>query len=98
MKEKLFKSRNVPLFILLLFIILHITPNLSIRTHLLITGHPKSAFNTEIKKVNQDYESKNVSLYDLTDPPTIKGLDADLTTYKVVKILFLYFTVYNGNG
>lgn len=96
--KKFFSLKNVLLFILILFIILHITPQLSIRTHLFVTGHPKTAFTTQMNKTKHSSESKNVSFYNLTDPPTIKALDTDLTTYKVVRIFFLYFTVYHGNG
>lgn len=98
MKKRIFTLKNIFLSILICFIILHITPQLSIRTHLLVTGHPKTAFTTQITKVNRDTDSKNISFYDLTEPPTIRSLDIDLKTYKVIKILFLYFSVYNGKG
>lgn len=98
MKKRVFTFRNIFLSILLSFIILHITPQLSIRTHLFVTGHPKTAFTTQLIELNQDTNSKNVYFYNLTNPPTIKSLDTDLKTYKVVKILFLYFSVYNGKG
>ncbi|WP_175987560.1 hypothetical protein [Bacillus sp. Marseille-Q1617] len=90
---------------LLLFIVLHSTPHLALRTKVFFMGYPADAFTTGI--VNYEYEkevnggassSLNGKTYTLTEPPVEKATQGELRNYLVKKVGFLYFAEYFGEG
>jgi len=80
----------VVLIPLLLFILLHISPSIAVRTHVFLDGHPIAAIKTDIK-VNEGY-------YDMTDHPKNQSTGAYLGHFKVSKHGFLYFANSAGFG
>ena len=88
------------------FIITHINPSISIRTHLFISGHPIGAFRVNVQTNELQYkidknilDNENAMIYStlgykLYDRATGKVL----SNYKVKKIEFLYFTDEYGEG
>lgn len=83
--------------VILLFVLLHTTPKMALRTHLFFEGYPKIAFTSEIV----DYEYLNLPAneeeskgYILTEPPFEKDTGGILDTYQVKKTGFLYFAEY----
>lgn len=82
------------------FIISHMTPSVSIRTHIFVTGYPIGAFKGTVH-INESQYNMDKSIlnkenamiyafdgYNLYDRPTGNVL----RNYKVKKIGFLYFT------
>lgn len=88
------------------FIAIHITPSLSIRTHLFVNGHPIGAFKGTVQTNEIQYkldktilDTENSMIYtieknDLYDKETGNLL----YNYKVKKIGFLYFADEYGEG
>lgn len=92
--NKLVKRMTMIIAIIgIIFILLHLTPKLALRTHVLFTGHPYAAITSEIV----DYEKReedgelNGKVYTLTEPPIDGGL---LRNWLVKKDGFLYFADY----
>ena len=80
------------------FLLLHSTPNISLRTTVFAMGYPINAITTGIieeKNVNkqnkEEYAKLNTKLYELTKPPYEKGTGGTLIYFTVRKINFLYF-------
>lgn len=88
------------------FIISHITPSMSIRTHIFVTGYPIGSFKGTVQ-VNKGQSNMDKSILDKENAMiyTIIGYNLyDKVTgnvignYKVKKIGFLYFTENYGEG
>lgn len=83
------------------YIALHLTPKLSVRTHLFFKGYFLEAVNNEIipdiDKNNVENE-RNIYLYKLSNPPIEKDTQGELKTYIVYKKGFLYFAKYYGEA
>jgi hypothetical protein len=86
-----------------LFVILHSTPNLALRTHVLFMGYPKAALTSGI--VEDEYHNKvekeaytrvNARAYTLTEPPIEKSTKGELRNYLIKKRWGLYFAEYLG--
>jgi hypothetical protein len=88
-------------------IIDHITPSLSIRTHIFVTGHPIGAFRVtpyinegqyHMDKVLLD--SENAMIYTITGGYKLYDRETGnlIVNYKVTKVGFLYLTEGYGQG
>lgn len=89
---------------ILIFIILHSTPNIALRTHVFTIGYPKTAIISEI--VDDEYHNEvdkekfaklNTKAYSLTKPPIEKATQGELRNFLVRKYGFLYFAEYYGD-
>ncbi|WP_156509946.1 hypothetical protein [Rossellomorea aquimaris] len=87
------------------FIFLHLSPILALRTHLFLTGYPKTALTSGIiddeyhNQVDKEkFELLSAKAYTLTEPPIEKETDGELRNYLVKKVFFLYFAEYYGEG
>ena len=80
-----------------MFIILHSTPRIALRTQLFMTGHLIMSFNTEIvddklhNKLNEQdpVPDKNISFY---------TTQSKYSNYKVTKIGLLFFAIEFGEA
>lgn len=68
---------------ILLFILLHSTPNIAIRTHVFFSGHPIIALTTEIDEQDNNYS--------LSNPPLNEITGYTFQDYKVKQFGFLNF-------
>ncbi|WP_297637345.1 hypothetical protein [uncultured Clostridium sp.] len=86
--------------IILAFIICHITPKLSLRTHLFFTGSPKIAVtsNIEIDEMHSDLVDNKTQFLRINPAPVDKETGTEHRNYKITKIGFLYFALYYGEG
>lgn len=83
----------------ILFVLLHATPKLALRTHLFFEGHPKIAFTSEFvdyKYLNLPATEKSKG-YILTEPPFEKDTESVLETYQVKQTGFFYFAKYEND-
>lgn len=83
--------------VIVLFVLLHTSSELAIRTHLFYEGYPKAAITSEIVEYEfytTDFIRENLKGYTLTKPPTEKATESILDTYQVEKKGFLYFAEY----
>lgn len=104
--KKVNKKLCILIVIIGVFIITHITPSISIRTHLCISGYPIGAFRGTVEINESQYkldkailDDENAMIY------TIRGYRLfdhatgnPMINYKVKKIGFLYFTEDYGIG
>ena len=84
-----------------IFILLHSSPKIALRFHILFIGYPVEALITEISdnKIDDEFDMKilarlNAKTYILTEPPFEKATGTELDTFLVRKIGFLYFADY----
>jgi hypothetical protein len=86
-----------------IFLLLHSTPKMALRTCVFFMGYPKEALITNIGE--DEYHNKfdkkkfarlNAKAYTLTKPPFEKATESELRNYLVRKIGFLYFADYYG--
>lgn len=96
--KKLITLPRILCCLLLLFIILHVTPNLSLITHLVSTGHPKLAFTSDIEDLNYNNDNKRVRFYSFKPSPVDRATGNTMLAYKTTRIGFLYITTYHGGG
>lgn len=82
--------------IIFVFIILHIKPELSLRTHLFLTGSPKIALtsNVEVDEMHSDLVSNNVQFLRINPSPVDRETGTEFRNYRIIKVGFLYFTSY----
>ncbi|MDP4085479.1 MAG: hypothetical protein Q8934_12815 [Bacillota bacterium] len=103
------REKRIVLFtfaiLIAVFLLLHSTPNLALRTNVFFSGHPIKAISTGIiddKFHNENEKEKfarlNAKAYTLTKPPFEKGTGSWLRNYLVRKIGFLYFADYLGEA
>lgn len=83
---------------------LHITPNIALRTHVFFSGYFIEAITTDIvddefhNKIDKELlEKQKAKCYTLTNPPVEKATQGILSNYKVVKKGILYFADYYGD-
>lgn len=95
-KKKIF----IAAIIILLFMLLHITPEISLRTHLFFTGSPKIAFtsNIEIDTMHQDLVNDKTQFLRIDPPPIDKPTNTKRRNYEILKVGFLYFSFYYREG
>ncbi|WP_129692227.1 hypothetical protein [Gottfriedia acidiceleris] len=96
-----------PVFIIpiILFYVLHSSPSIALRTHVLFDGHPILAVKTKIVDDEQHNEMDKAYLrkeqakcYSLTKAPKEKATDSFLTNYIVRKKGFIYVAAYYGDA
>ncbi|MEN8698138.1 hypothetical protein [Bacillus infantis] len=99
------KEKLVLAGIVIIFLLLHSTPHLALRTHVFISGYPGAALTSGI--IEDDYHNKadsekfsrlNGKAYTLTEPPIEKATAGQLRNYLVRKFGFLYFAEYYGEA
>lgn len=85
----------------------HITPSLSIRTHIFMTGHPIGAFKVDIQVNKMQYnmdkvllDNENAMIYSITGDYDLYDIRTEnlICNYKVIKVGFLYLTEAYGEG
>lgn len=96
MKRKIITIPKIILFLVLVFLSLHLSPNLSLRTHLFVTGHPKIALTSEINELST--YSKNSTILTLDPSPKDRATGNNMNAYKVTKLLIFYVTTHHGGG
>ncbi|UOQ45493.1 hypothetical protein MUN89_05980 [Halobacillus salinarum] len=88
------------MFVSSLYILLHLTPRIALRTHLFFEGHPIAAITSQIvheKAHNNEEEmGKRYKDYKLTDPPNERATQSQLRNFRVVKKRYLYYAEYRG--
>ncbi|TLS36953.1 hypothetical protein [Pseudalkalibacillus caeni] len=91
--------------VIVLFVSLHLTPNLALRTHVLMMGHPQAAISSSIvddyfhNRVDKEkLAEENAKCYSLSSPPVEKSTQGFLKNYIVKKKGFLYFADYYGDA
>lgn len=98
MKKKIILAITTICCIIAMYILLHITPALALRTYLFTDGHPIIALTTGI--VDDEYhnrvdkkilEHQNAKSYILTKPATDQPTQYIMIEFKVVKKGILYF-------
>ncbi|MBP2032593.1 hypothetical protein J2Z42_001265 [Clostridium algifaecis] len=88
------------------FIISHISPSASIRTHIFVTGHPVGAFSVTININKTEYNfdkdvlnRENAMIYNIMGNDLYDRRTGNIiVNYKVKRIGFLYFTEGYGDG
>lgn len=104
--KKLVAKKEVIFLVTLLtiFLLLHSTPGMALRTHVIILGYPKVAltsaiiddeYHNEINKV--EFAELNAKAYTLTKPPIEKVTQGELRNFLVRKIGFFYLADYYGD-
>ncbi|WP_042457274.1 hypothetical protein [Neobacillus dielmonensis] len=103
--RKIGRILTTAFIVAVLFLILHLTPKIAIRTHLLFMGYPKQAFSSTIYefKFHSDTDrnhflrsNPNARVYTLTEPPFEKATESELSHYIIRKVGFLYFAEFYG--
>ena len=91
--------------ILASFIILHLTPSLAVRTHLLITGHPIAPFTVTVRfnELQQSLdknslEQENSQIYCIDGKVKYYDTGNYIFNFKVKRAGFLYFAEYSGEA
>lgn len=81
--------------------LLHSTPKIALKFHIILMGYPKEALITDISdnKIDNRFHKKklatlNAKTYTLTNPPFEKDTETELDTFLVRKFGILYFAEY----
>ncbi|MBS8266388.1 hypothetical protein DYI25_18350 [Mesobacillus boroniphilus] len=91
--------------LVIVFILLHSTPTMALKTHVFMMGYPKAAISSGV--IEDEYHNEvdkekfaelNAKAYTLTKPPTEKATQGELRNYLVRKVGFLHFAEYYGEG
>jgi len=105
LKKKIIFAVTTICCIIAMYIVLHITPTLALRTHLFMNGYPIVSFTTGIaddelhNRIDKEIlQSQNAKCYTLTKPAFEKPTQSKLTNYKVTKKGILYFAEYYGEA
>lgn len=102
---KMKKWISITVVIIGVFVLLHSTPNMALRTHVFFMGYPKAAitsgiiedeFHNQIDK--EKFVELNAKAYTLTKPPIEKATEGELRNFLVKKIGFLHFAEYYGEA
>lgn len=97
------KSVFIIAAIVVVLLLLHSTPHLALRTHLVINGYPIIAVTTKI--MDDEYHNSidkekfrelNAKAYTLSKPPIEKATDGELRNFLVRKVGFIHFVEYYG--
>lgn len=107
MKIKLNKETKIiwGIFVILtsFFVISHLTPEISVRTKVLFSGHPKEAFFSEVKEadkkavLNQDPKIEKATYYHISPAPVEKATKSNLDLYQVEEKFNLHFSSFHSN-
>ena len=78
-----------------LYLVLHSSPLLSLKTHLVLIGHPKKAFESHVVEViDTNVQQPDIHHLTVTDPPD----NPHPTHFKVSKLGPLYYAEYVGEA
>lgn len=80
--------------VIAVFLLLHSTPKMALRTHVFFMGYPQAAVTSEIIKYefqNTHFNENDSNGYAFTAPPIEKATQGYLDTFLVKKIGILYF-------
>lgn len=86
------------ILVVLIFIALHITPNISLRTHMFFIGHPKIAITSDILEYNKESESKNTMFLIFEPSAKERATGNEYLAFKVTKFGVIYLSEYYGGG
>lgn len=94
------KSALIIGVLIIFFVLLHITPRISLRTNIFFTGSPKIALtsNIEIDTMHEGLVNDKTQFLRINPAPIDKPTNTELRNYEIVKVGFLYFTFYYGEG
>jgi hypothetical protein len=104
--KKLIAKKEVIFLVALatIFLLLHSTPSMALRTQVFIMGYPKVALTSAIiddeyhNEVDKDkFAELNAKAYTLTKPPIEKATQGELSNFLVRKIGFFYLAEYYGD-
>lgn len=84
------------LLILLLFVVLHCTPTIALRTNLFFDGYFKEALTSEIIAIERPNNEVTSLFYQVNPEPVEKATNGHLVTYKVEQTIWLTFASYYG--
>ncbi|MGL5087620.1 MAG: hypothetical protein ACRC68_18215 [Clostridium sp.] len=98
MKKKLISLPIIFSIIILLYITLHITPQMSLRTYLFFTWHPVLAFTSSVQAYTHDASNENLNFYTFSPSPKGKFTGNDMLAYKTKKTGFIYISEHHGGG
>jgi hypothetical protein len=91
--------------VLIVVFLLHSTPTIALRSHLVFTGHPivamtsgiiEDEFHNKVDKVK--FAEINAKAYTLTEPPIERATSGQLRNYLVRKIGFFHVAEFYGEG
>ncbi|MGE6488590.1 hypothetical protein [Paenisporosarcina sp. NPDC076898] len=87
------------------FLLLHSTPHMALRTHVFFMSYPKAALSSGIiddqfhNEIDQEKIAElNPKAYTLTKPPIEEATQGELRNFLVRKIGFLYFAEFYGEA
>ncbi|MFJ5718297.1 hypothetical protein [Neobacillus sp. NPDC093127] len=98
--KKIIRNTTLVIVVVVIFLLLHLTPKIAIRTHVLFMGYPIESFTSDIYEYKFSYKVDknnfikfypNAKAYTLTKPPFEKATESELSNYIVRKSGFLYF-------
>jgi len=99
------KRIGIILLVVGIFLLLHSSPHMALRTHVFFMSYPKAALSSGIiddqfhNEIDQDkFAELNAKAYTLTKPPIEKATQGELRNFLVRKIGFLYFAEFYGEA
>lgn len=98
MKKSIITWSNIILLSIIIWGLLHINPHSALRTRLVLEGHPKLAFTTEIKEMESDLTTKRVKFYMFYPQPKDRQTGNSKLAYKVTRLGIFYIVTYHGGG
>lgn len=98
MKKSIITWSNIILLSIIIWGLLHINPHSALRTRLVLEGHPKLAFTTEIKEMESDLTTKRIKFYMFYPQPKDRATGNSKLAYKVNRIGIFYIVTYHGGG
>lgn len=98
MKKKIITWPKIILFSIIIWGLLHINPYSALRTRLVLEGHPKLAFTTEIKEIELGLTTKRVKFYVFYPEPKDRATGNSKLAYKVTRLGIFYIVTYHGGG
>ena len=98
MKKNIITWPRIIFLIIIIWGLLHITPHSALRTRLVLEGHPKLAFTTEIKEIESDLTTKRIKFYMFYPQPKDRATGNSKLAYKDTRIGIFYIVTYHGGG
>ena len=99
------KRIGIILLVVGIFLLLHSSPHMALRTHVFFLSYPKAALSSSIiddqfhNEIDQEkFAELNAKAYTLTKPPIEKATQGELRNFLVRKIGFLYFAEFYGEA
>lgn len=98
MKKSIIIWSAIILISIIIWGLLHTNPHSALRTRLLLEGHPKLAFTTEIKEMKSDLETEDIKFYMFYPQPKDRQTGNSKLAYKVTRTGIFYTVTYHGGG